>query len=62
MNSLRLYIKESFDELVHNVTWPTWPELLSATKVVLVASVIFALVTLAMDTVANTVLSAIYAL
>ena len=62
MNSLRLYIKESFDELVHNVTWPTWAELLSATRVVLIASVVFALVTLAMDTIANTVLSAIYEL
>lgn len=62
MNGLRLYIKESFDELVHNVTWPTWAELLSATKVVLIASVVFALVTLAMDTIANTVLSAIYEL
>ena len=62
MGSLRLYIKESFDELVHNVTWPTWPELMSATGVVLVASVIFALVTLLMDTVANFVLTSIYQL
>ncbi len=62
MNSLRLYIKESFDELVHNVTWPTWPELMSSTKVVLIASVIFALVTFLMDTVANGVLSSIYKL
>ena len=62
MNNLRVYIKESFDELVHHVTWPTWPELYDATKLVLISAIIFALVTLVMDTIANTVLTNIYSL
>ena len=62
MDNLRLYIKESFDELLNNVTWPTWPELVSNTILVLVASTIFALVTLLMDTGSNALLSFIYSL
>ena len=27
MNDVVLYIKESYNELIHKVTWPTWPSL-----------------------------------
>ncbi len=43
------YIKESYSELVHKVSWPSFPQLQSSTVVVMVASVIFALVVWAMD-------------
>ena len=43
------YVKESYNELVNKVTWPTFPQLQSSTIVVMVASVIFAVVVLAMD-------------
>jgi len=43
------YIEESFSELVHKVTWPTWEQLQSSSIVVLVASVIFALMIFVMD-------------
>jgi preprotein translocase subunit SecE len=43
------YIEESYNELVHKVTWPTWEQLQSSSIVVLVASVIFALMIFAMD-------------
>jgi preprotein translocase subunit SecE len=43
------YIEESFNELVHKVTWPTWDQLQSSSIVVLVASVIFALTIFVMD-------------
>ena len=43
------YVKESYNELVNKVTWPTFPQLQSSTVVVMVASVIFAIVVLAMD-------------
>ena len=33
------YIKESYNELVNKVTWPTFPQLQSSTIVVMVASV-----------------------
>ncbi|MBK8471812.1 MAG: preprotein translocase subunit SecE [Sphingobacteriales bacterium] len=41
MNNLRLYVKESIDELLYKVTWPTWQELQSTTLIVLVSLVLF---------------------
>ena len=46
---VKTYLKESYDELVHKVSWPTWPELQNSAIVVLVASVIIALIVLVMD-------------
>ena len=43
------YVKESYNELVHKVTWPTFAQLQNSTVVVMVASLIFAIVILAMD-------------
>jgi preprotein translocase subunit SecE len=43
------YIKESYNELVHKVTWPTFPSLQSSAVLVMVASLIFALIIFAMD-------------
>lgn len=62
MNSIVSYIKESYIELIHNVTWPTWPELFSATRLVIVASVIIALLVFLMDTVSKFATSFIYGL
>ncbi|HMP31584.1 MAG TPA: preprotein translocase subunit SecE [Saprospiraceae bacterium] len=60
MESLRLYIKESIDELVNNVTWPTWSELIQSTGLVLIASTIFAIVIFLMDSASNFGLGLIY--
>ncbi|MFT6334254.1 MAG: preprotein translocase subunit SecE [Saprospiraceae bacterium] len=62
MNDFFLYIKESYNELVHNVTWPTWAELTSNAVLVIVASIIFALVVFGLDTVSNQSLKFIYSL
>jgi preprotein translocase subunit SecE len=62
MDNIRLYIKESIHELMNNVTWPTWAELLSHTRIVMIASIIFAFLTLIMDSVSNKALSLIYSL
>ena len=43
MNNLRLYVKESIDELLYKVTWPTWQELQSTTLIVLVSLVFFSI-------------------
>lgn len=62
MESLVLYIKESYNELVHKVSWPTWPNLLQSTVVVLVASAIIALTILVFDLISKNVLTTIYSL
>lgn len=46
---LKTYISESYNELMHKVTWPTWPELQNSAIVVMVASLIFALIIFGMD-------------
>ena len=43
------YIKDSYKELVEKVSWPSFSSLQSSTLVVMIASLIFALIVLAMD-------------
>ena len=45
------YCKESYDELVHKVSWSTRKELSSSAVVVLYASLLIALVVFLMDSV-----------
>lgn len=47
------YLKESYDELVHKTTWPTWQELGNSVVVVSIASLIIAFVVFLMDAVFN---------
>ncbi|MBR2261839.1 MAG: preprotein translocase subunit SecE [Paludibacteraceae bacterium] len=54
------YIKESYNELVNEVTWPSKKELANSAIVVLVASLLIALVVFAMDKVIQTIMQAIY--
>ncbi|MEO1654592.1 MAG: preprotein translocase subunit SecE [Bacteroidota bacterium] len=44
MKNLITFIRESFQELRYNVTWPKYAELQNSSVLVLVASIIFALV------------------
>ena len=54
------YFKDSYNELVNKVTWPSMKQLMGSTKVVMVASVIFALVVLVMDFVFKGMMNGIY--
>ena len=47
--AIKTYVKESYNELVHKVSWPTWTDLQSSAIVVLIATFIFALIVLVMD-------------
>ena len=49
MNKIINYVKESYNELVNKVSWPTRQQVTSSSVVVLSASVIIALVILVMD-------------
>ena len=53
-------IKESYDELVHKVSWPTMSELTGSAVVVLEASLLIALVVFSMDQVFQMVMEFIY--
>ena len=54
------YVKESYNELVHKVSWSSFAQLQNSTIVVMVASVIFALVVLVMDISFENIMAAIY--
>jgi preprotein translocase subunit SecE len=56
------YAKNSYEELLHKVTWPTWAELQSSAIVVMVASIIFALVIVLMDLCFENIMEFIYRL
>jgi len=61
-NKVVNYIKESFDELMHKVSWPTWAELQSSAIVVSVATLIIAIIVFAMDEVFRNILEQFYKL
>jgi len=60
MNTLSLYISESFEELRNKITWPTWLNLQQTTAVVLLASLILSILIFGMDTVSNIVMKFFY--
>ena len=60
MNRIKLYIKDSFGELINKVTWPSWKELQSSTVVVAIATLIIALIVYLMDSVFSNILKVFY--
>ena len=54
------YFKETYNELVNKVTWPSFSQLQSSTIIVMVASVIFAIVVSLMDLSFEIIMSSIY--
>lgn len=54
------YVKESFNELKNNVSWPTWAEAQSLTILVAVFSIIFSLAIWGVDTVFSGVIEAYF--
>jgi len=61
-NKVVNYIQESYDELMHKVSWPTWTELQGSAIVVSVASLIIAIIVFAMDEVFRNILLQFYKL
>ena len=53
-------IKESYNELVHKVSWPTKSELANSTIIVMVASIIAALVIWVIDLCINELMHLVY--
>jgi len=56
------YVKNAYNELVHKVSWPSWKQLQSSAIVVMVASLLFAVVILAMDLTFENLMKTIYSL
>lgn len=56
------YFKESYNELMHKVTWPSWSELQGSATLVLITSVLLAIVIWGMDFIFDKAMSLIYGL
>jgi preprotein translocase subunit SecE len=62
MNSVVDFFRASWDEVIHNVTWPKISDLQSSTTLVLIGSLIFAAVVGLMDFVFENILNQVYQL
>ena len=60
MEKIRVYFRESYDELVNKVSWPPWSELQGSAIVVMVASLIIAILIFGMDIVFQSVMKFFY--
>jgi preprotein translocase subunit SecE len=60
MKKITLYLQESYKELMHKVTWPSWKELQGSAILVMVSSLIIALVVALMDLIFKNMMSGIY--
>lgn len=54
------YFRETRDELLNKVTWPSWSDLTESTSIVIIASIIFALIIWGMDSVLGIALTNFY--
>ena len=59
---LKTYLKESYTELVHKVTWPSWSELQNSAVLVMVATAIISLIVALMDFSFSNVMEEFYKL
>jgi preprotein translocase subunit SecE len=60
--NLKGYFKESYTELIHKVTWPTFSELQNSGVLVLVATLIIAIIVASMDFGFSRIMEFIYSL
>lgn len=60
MNKVRAYIKDSYQELMTKVSWPTWAELQSSAIVVLIASLIIGMIIFFMDSIFSGLVNLLY--
>ncbi|MGI6073646.1 MAG: preprotein translocase subunit SecE [Fermentimonas sp.] len=60
MKKIVAYMKDSYYELVHKVSWPTREELSGSTVIVLIASLIIAIVVFGMDSLFEWIMKFLY--
>lgn len=60
MNKIINYVKETYNELVYKVSWPTYKELTNSAVAVLYASILIALVVFVMDFCFQNVMELVY--
>ncbi len=56
------YFNETYSELVHKVSWPTWKDLQSSALIAMIASLLIAVVVFLMDISFEKIMETIYKL
>jgi len=59
-NKVFTYAQESYEELLHKVSWPTWSELQNSAIVVSIAALIIAMMVYLMDISFKSILEQFY--
>lgn len=59
---IKTYIQETWNELIHKVSWPTWSDLQNSAVVVMIGTVIISLIIFAMDISFRNIMEMIYSL
>ena len=60
MNRISAFFSETYSELVHKVSWPSWEDLQGSLIVVSIATVILALIVWVMNEASNFAMSTFY--
>lgn len=62
MRKIRIYLEETWNELMHKVSWPTWSELQNSAVIVMIGTIIISLLIFAMDLSFRNIMEMIYSL
>jgi len=62
MSKVQAYIRDSYQEMVEKVSWPTWQQLQQSTMIVLVATLVITGIVWVMDLGSNNLLKFVYSL
>jgi preprotein translocase subunit SecE len=62
MSKVQAYIRDSYQEMVEKVSWPTWAQLQQSTMIVLVATLVITAIVWVMDLGSNNLLKFVYSL
>jgi len=60
IEKVRESVRLSWEEMVHKVSWPSWPELQSSAVLTLVASIIISLIVFLMDSAFENIFKIVY--
>jgi len=60
MKKIINYIKDSYNELVHKVSWPSRSELTNSAVIVMIASIIMALVVWGVDSIFENLIKKVF--
>lgn len=60
MNAILQYFRDSYKELTHKVTWPSWSELEMTAVNVILATIVLSLLLFGMDKILILILDLVY--